>query len=138
MKIKGLPELRKQIRNIERNNQRAINKGIQATARLILQQALSNVPADSNHLRSTIGQENRPEEMSAVVYAAALYAAYVEFGTGTFVEVPAGYEDYAMEFFVSGEGRGKPQPYMLPALFANQEKLVPLIEAELIKLLKSM
>lgn len=135
MKLKGLTELKRKIQNIERNNQRAINKGIQETARLILNAALSKVPVDNGHLRSTMGQENNPAELSATVYAAALYSAYVEFGTGAFVEVPTGLESYAMEFFVSGEGKGHAKPFLFNSMAEEQDKLIPLIEAELIKLL---
>lgn len=121
---------------MERDSKKAINKGIHETARLILADALARVPVDKGLLKASMGIENMPEEMIAKVYAAALYAPYQEFGVGSLVEVPTGYEDYAMEFFVSGKGAGAPQPFMFPAMFANQEKLLPLIEAELIKLLK--
>lgn len=135
-KLKGLKEVSRHIRNLERDSKRAINKGIQQTARLILAQALANVPVKDGHLRSTLGQENLPEEMSAKVYASAIYAAYVEFGTGQFVDVPTGYEEYAMQFKGATDGFSGPKPFLFPALFANQEKLLPLIEDELIRLLR--
>lgn len=137
MKLRGLSDVTKQIKALDRKSQRAINKGIQETAKLILQSALSRVPTANGHLKSTLGQENIPAEMKAVVFAAALYAAYQEFGTGAFVEVPNGLESYAMEFFVSGNGHGKPQPFLFNSMAEHKEKLAPLIEAELIKLLKA-
>lgn len=136
-KIKGLDDLRNRLKGLEKESKKAINKGIQETAKLILGDALSRVPVDKGLLRASLGIENRPDELTAIVYAGALYAAYQEFGTGAFTDVPSGYEEYAMEFFVSGKGHTSPQPFMFPALFANQEKLVPLIEAELIKLLNN-
>lgn len=137
MKVKGIAELQKQLRRLEAQSKTAINKGLQETARLILNDALSRVPVDKGLLKGSMGVENNSEEMTVTVYAAALYAAYQEFGSGQFTEVPKGYEDYAREFYVDGSGRTRPQPFMFPALFANQEKLVPLIEAELVKLLKN-
>lgn len=135
-KLKGLKSVERKIQNLERDSEKAINKGIQQTARLILTSALTKVPTANGHLKSTLGQENLPDEMKAKVYASALYAAYVEFGTGAFVEVPTGLEDYAMEFFVSGDGVGRPKPFLFNSMAEHQEKIIPLIEAELIKLLK--
>jgi HK97 gp10 family phage protein len=137
VKIKGLDDLRNRLKGLEKESKTAINKGIQETAKLILSDMLSRIPVDKGLLRASTGIENKPDELTAIVYAKALYAAYQEFGSGAFTEVPAGYEDYAMEFYVDGTGTTKPQPFMFPALFANQEKLVPLVEAELIKLLNN-
>lgn len=135
-KLKGLASVNRQIRKLERDSEKAINKGIQETARLILLDALSRVPVDKGLLKASMGIETMPEEMQAKVFAAALYAPYQEFGSGGFTEVPTGFEDYAREFYVDGSGTTRPQPFMFPAMFANQEKLLPLIEAELIKLLR--
>lgn len=136
-KLKGFKEVNSQLKRMERESRKAINKGIQDTAKLILTDALSRVPVDKGLLKSSMGIENLPDEMAAKVYAAALYAPYQEFGAGAFTSVPQGYEEYAMEFYVDGSGTTKPQPFLFPALFANQEKLIPLIEAELVKLLKN-
>lgn len=135
-KLKGLASVNKQLRKLERDSQKAINKGIQETARLILNSALNRVPVAMGDLKKSLGIENMPEEMKAKVYASALYAAFVEFGTGAFVEVPTGLEDYAMEWFVSGDGVSRPQPYLFNSMADYQDQLLPLIEAELIKLLR--
>lgn len=135
-KLKGLKSVERQINNIERDSQKAINKGIQETARLILNDALSRVPVDKGLLKASMGMESNTDEMNAKVFAAALYAPYQEFGSGPFTEVPEGFSEYAREFYVDGSGKTHPQPFMFPALFANQEKLLPLIEAELIKLIR--
>jgi len=46
---------------------------------------------------------------------AAPYAPYVEFGTGSGVNVPQGFEAYAMQFYVNGKGTMKAQPFLIPA-----------------------
>lgn len=135
-KLKGLKIVERQFKNLERDNEKAINKGIQQTARLILNSALSRVPSINGHLKSTLGQEDIPEEMKVKVFASALYAAYVEFGTGDFVEVPNGLEEYAMEFFVNGLGKGHPHPFLFNSMADHQDQLLPLIEAELKKIIK--
>lgn len=45
-------------------------------------------------------------------------AAYVEFGTGVFVDVPSGWENLAMAFYVNGKGYTTPHPYLYPAYYA--------------------
>lgn len=136
-KLNGLKQVQSSIRKLERGSKRAINKGIQQTARNILKAALSRVPENQGLLKGSLGMEQNTEEMNAKVYADILYAAYVEFGTGGFVEVPKGMEDYAMEFFVSGDGITRPQPFLMNSFADNKEKLLPLIEAELVKLLRN-
>jgi len=136
MKLKGFAQLNRYIQRFERNSETAINRGIQQTARMILADALSRVPVDKGLLKASMGMENNTDEMNAKVYAGALYSAFLEFGTGAFIDIPTGYDEYAKEFYVDGSGVTKPQPFLFPALFANQEKLLPLIEAELIKLLR--
>lgn len=44
-------------------------------------------------------------------------AAYIEFGTGTFVEVPPGWEETAWQFYVNGKGYLRPFPYLYPAYY---------------------
>lgn len=43
------------------------------------------------------------------------YAAYVEFGTGTFVQVPPEWKDLAWQYYVNGKGYMRPHPYLYPA-----------------------
>lgn len=45
-------------------------------------------------------------------------AAYYEFGTGAFIDIPSGLEDYAMTFFINGKGRIEPQAFLFPAFFS--------------------
>src|SRR5690606_16361151 len=49
------------------------------------------------------------------VVATENYSAYVEFGTGDRVEVPPGLEDWAMQFYVNGQGSTPAQPFLYPA-----------------------
>jgi phage gpG-like protein len=51
------------------------------------------------------------------------YAAYVEFGTGTLVDVPKGLEGYAMKF--KGKGIKKVNLPARPFLFNSQRELLP-------------
>ena len=48
--------------------------------------------------------------------------AYVEFGTGVFVDVPQGWEETAMQFYVNGKGYLKPYPYLIPAFHKGERQ----------------
>jgi len=54
------------------------------------------------------------------------YGPYVEFGTGTMVDVPEGLESYAMQF--KGKGLRKvnlpARPFLFPAFFRNRQRLL--------------
>ena len=61
------------------------------------------------------------EGLNWEIVAAKFYAPYVEFGTGERVQVPAGLEDYAMQFFVSGKGKMPARPFLFPAFYVQKE-----------------
>lgn len=49
-------------------------------------------------------------------------SAYVEFGTGTEVQIPKGWEKIAGHYFVSGRGWMPPYPYLYPAYFIGRRQ----------------
>jgi hypothetical protein len=62
--------------------------------------------------------------MSYEIVSGANYSAYVEFGTIDHVSVPAGIEDYAMQFKGKGiikHGGVHPRPFFFPQLPIAQE-----------------
>lgn len=58
------------------------------------------------------------------------YAAYVEFGTGGAVKIPAGVEDYAIQFKKRNPKNisMKANPYLFPALFQIKPQILQDIE----------
>ena len=64
------------------------------------------------------------------VYAKMPYAAYIEFGTGGAVKIPAGVEDYAIQFKKPNRQNisMKANPYLFPALFAIKPQIIQDIE----------
>ena len=89
-----------------------IQEEIESTTVDIYDLATQDVPVDLGILKASINYE--VGDLRSEVYAAATYAAYIEFGTGGLVNVPAGLEDYAMRF--KGEGvrvvNIPPRPYL--------------------------
>ena len=64
------------------------------------------------------------------VVATMPYAAYIEFGTGGAVKIPAGVEDYAIQFKKPNRQNisMKANPYLFPALFAIKPQILQDIE----------
>ncbi|WP_288435360.1 HK97 gp10 family phage protein [uncultured Chryseobacterium sp.] len=48
--------------------------------------------------------------------------AYIEFGTGTYVEVADEWKDIAWQFYVNGMGHLHPHPYFYPAFNEGRER----------------
>lgn len=49
-------------------------------------------------------------------------SAYVEFGTGVFVQVPKGWEKIAWHYYVNGKGFMYPYPYLYPAYYKGRRQ----------------
>lgn len=83
-------------------------------------QAKRLAPTDMGHLGQSISSNvtNRVSTISA----SANYAPFVEFGTGTRVKVPSGFEELAMTFYVNGKGLTRPQPFLIPSYLEQKLK----------------
>jgi len=77
---------------------------IQSQADLMVIDAKRRAPADLGALRQSIGKESINDGFIAAVYVNAPYAAYVEFGTGVRVDIPAEMADIAAKY--KGKGNG--------------------------------
>lgn len=77
--------------------------------------AKKKAPVDTGRLRSSI--HRTANGLSGVVFTNVEYAPYMEFGTGSEVDIPSGLEEYAKQF----KGEGKRQvnipasPFLFPA-----------------------
>lgn len=91
--IKGLEQAKKEF--IER-----IEDDVFVLADDIANKASSRVPTDAGFLKNSIYKE--ASGLKAEVGASVNYAPYVEFGTGSEVDVPQGLEDYAIQFKGAG------------------------------------
>lgn len=124
-KIRGLNDVIKELRAL-RNAEQLVQEELQKIADAIMQGAVSRVHVLSGHLKST-AYVNAVEGGYAVGFSAS-YAAYEEFGTGPYTEVPNGLDEFAMEFFVSGKGHSPAHPYLLPAFFEERDKAIVTLE----------
>lgn len=133
LEVQGLNETINRLKKAGKDIAVETDAELQAAAVNVERVASQRVPVDTGRLKNAISQR-KVGNMSYEIVAQTNYAAYVEFGTGTGVDVPNGLESYAMQF--KGKGVRKvnrrAKPFMFPALF--QEKR-PLLE-RLTKILK--
>lgn len=135
VKIKGLDKLLIELRDLPKQVEKEAIAQLKVICDEILADALSRVPVRMGELKGS-GRVKAIAGGYSVGFDIS-YAPYVEFGTGDFVVVPQGYESFAMEFFVSGEGKSRPQPFLFPAFLAKRENIVKEIEQKINGLLKS-
>ena len=90
-------------KNIEETVEAEIYDATEKTA----DDARAKVPVNDGILKGSIATNH--EKLKAEVVVSAHYAPYVEFGTGTRVEVPAGLTEYALQF--KGKGNGNWQDF---------------------------
>lgn len=133
-KITGLSELKDRIEKISSGLQPDIVNEMKGSAANIATSARLMAPTNFGTLKNSITWDPVDED-SVEVGAAAEYAPYVEFGTGTMVDIPEGMEEYAMTF--KGEGKKQvnlpPRPFLFPA-FAIEK---PLLIGRIVKLVDS-
>lgn len=118
-----IPDLSKALNDVNKFKGRKlddISKEVKGLIQDIVADAQVKAPNDMGHLRQSIRvTEVRRFDAEAEVQAG--YSAYVEFGTGTLVNVPKGLEAYAMQF----KGKGIKQvnlparPFFYPAVMKN-------------------
>ena len=96
-----------------------IEYATKANAEELASLAKRNAPKDLGKLAQSIQNfEDTISKNIGTKYRVVVtekYGAYVEFGTGDRVEVPDGLTDWAMQFYVNGQGHTPAQPFLYPA-----------------------
>lgn len=129
--INGLDKLRNRVKKLNTALKTEVVKEVHTAGLNIANGARSRVPVNFGGLKSKINNDDTETGTEVIVQQS--YAAYVEFGTGAEVEVPAGLEDYALQFFVSGKGHLPAQPFLFPAYFEERNKMIQRIKQVLNK-----
>lgn len=136
-KIEGLDDLIKRMGKLAPKIAKEVALEVNASALAIQSKARRDVVVDNSTLRSSIQLKeiNRGDKIMYTVGSRLRYAPYVEFGTGGTVSVPAGYEDFAMQF--KGKGLRKinlrPRPYLIPAF----ESEIPVLRKNIQNVIKN-
>ncbi len=125
VKLDNLKGIQDALKGIDSKLREKVGDEINASALTIQNSAKRLAPVDLGYLRNNIALVPIGD-LTFAVECKAKYAAYVEFGTGGLVSVPAGYEELATIF----KGKGirtiniRPQPYLIPSYEIEKPKLI--------------
>jgi HK97 gp10 family phage protein len=123
--LTGIKEVENALKTMDKHLRQDVGDEINSSALNIMSSAKRLAPIDLGFLRGQISIEP-VNDLTYEVEAKAKYSAYIEFGTGGEVRIPAGYEDLAIMF----KGRGirtvniRPQPFLIPSFEAEKPKLI--------------
>ena len=137
-KIEGLDALIKRLGKLSPEIAKEVAMEVNASALAIQSKARKDVVVDNGILRNSIQlkEVNTGDKIMYTVGSRLKYAPYVEFGTGGTVSVPAGYEDFAIQF--KGKGIRKinlrPRPYLIPAF----ESEIPVLRKNIQNVIKNV
>ncbi len=147
-KVKGYDELMRKLNALPGEIQDDVKRITKGNAEALQRNASSKAPVDTGelHMSGVVFNNTTEKEVSFIIAFLADHAAYVEFGTGGFVNVPPELKELAMKFkggrgipfiqVAKGPGRKinmRPQPYLYPALVRQR----PIWIGDLKALLKS-
>ena len=137
-RIEGLDALITRLGKLAPEIAKEVAMEVNASALAIQSKARRDVVVDNSTLRSSIQlkEVNTGDKIMYTVGSRLKYAPYVEFGTGGTVNVPAGYEDFAIQF--KGKGIRKinlrPRPYLIPAF----ESEMPILRKNIKNVIKNV
>jgi len=132
VKVNGLDKVIKQLRRLKEDTDKLLMEELKKICDDVLADAVQRAPSEIK----ASGYVTKVDGGWAVGFSLRI-APYYEFGTGDFVEVPQGQEEFAMEFFVNGLGTTRPQPYLFPAFFAKWYGIIEELERRLNDYFKS-
>ena len=130
IELNGLNETLKRIEKAGGNVVTEVDAEINSGVVDIERDAVRLAPVDKGFLRGAISWK-RNARLNYEVVAQTKYAPYVEFGTITKVEIPAGLEGYAAQFKGKGikkTGGMRARPFLFPAFRANLPKIIDRIQ----------
>jgi HK97 gp10 family phage protein len=118
MKIKGTSQVLNRLKRVSSQATLQTKSAVVRNTDQIYAEAVANVPVLDGYLRGSGNTSYLNNQLTGTVAFggnAAPYAPYVEFGTGKNKVIPAGFEKFAYQYYVNGEGTMNPQPYLIPA-----------------------
>lgn len=134
MKLNGANELKRKLNNISRKAKQDIESIVLTNANDIATDAIQNSPrvykyagGGEQPTNGEINQSIKAEKAGDLkwrVTVNSVMGAYAEFGTGAYVDVPAGWEKIAWAYYVNGKGLMMPSPYLYPAFRKGQERFI--------------
>ncbi len=141
--VKGLEETLKAISKFGEKVNKRVEGITMDTAKGIEENAKAKAPVDLGKLKQSIKAiqlSDKTWKIEANATNLAPYAAYIEFGTGGRVSVPAELKDVAIQFIGKGikEVNMRPQPYLYPAFLQGKREYLEDLKALLEQLSKEV
>lgn len=129
MKVKGTQELIKKLRDFGEKAEKNVTDITKITAQGIASVATRNLNAyaggdEYGKVAQSINAFPEGKMQYSISVNQLPMGAYLEFGTGIFVEVATEWKDIAWAFYVNGKGWMQPQPYLYPAYVKGREQYV--------------
>ena len=124
MKVRGTSQVLNRLKRVSSQTTLQTKSAVVRSTDGIFKDALDAVPVDLGNLKGSGNRSYGDNQLTGTVVfggSPAPYAPYVEFGTGSGVVIPEGFGAFAMQYFVSGKGRMKAQPYLIPAFIKNKK-----------------
>jgi len=122
IRVEGLSDALKNLEKLKQKSESGFKQVLHETALNTLRKAQENLSGiDFKDSESNIAQSGYVESSAEYSYEVGYqteHSVYVEYGTGTEVNVPSGFEQYALQFIGKGirQVNIKPKPYFHPAL----------------------
>lgn len=117
IKVNGVADVLAMFRAYQNDVPKKIKQARFKAARGILNEAIKKAPKVTGKLRLSGNVDNQTNPNSSRIFFDADYAPFLEFGTGGNVDIPAGFEELAIQFKGTGKRQIniKAQPYLIPA-----------------------
>lgn len=129
--ISGIKNLQRKLGNMK--SQKAIRFAVSQATALVEGAARAGCPVKTGELRNSIHMriEESERRVVGIVYTSMEYAPFVEFGTGVRGDGSYPYEKRAnLTLFYDPEWPGQvAQPFLVPALLSNRNRINKLIVA---------
>lgn len=125
MRVRGVAGINRMLKELERRGETTTKELVLSTAEQIAHDAKLTVqtsPNDYHKVAQSIKANKETNFRWNVSVNELPMGAYVEFGTGVFVDVPTGWEETAMAFYVNGKGYLQPYPYLIPAFHKGERQ----------------
>jgi HK97 gp10 family phage protein len=103
--VTGLEKAFNKMGKLPREAKSILRGEFEDAANMLARRAKTSAPVDDGFLKNGISVD-KAGDLTYEVISAAAYSAFMEFGTGQYVQVPAGLEDYAMQFKGRNQGGG--------------------------------
>lgn len=129
MRVDGTQKLIKKIRKFGQDAENKISAVTQINAEEIATKATQKLSSYTDvdpdgKIAQSINVE--PKTTGLLKYSIGVnqlpMGAYLEFGTGVFVQVAPEWKDIAWQFYVNGKGWLQPHPYLYPAYMNGKEQ----------------